>query len=194
MGPEPEQVRGDPLELGEERAQKAGPRRRLDSEQPLDRAHVGEMAGDGRRQIQMIEEREPLPERPRLEQLLQAAMEMADHRPALHDPLVLHPQPQDQHALDRGVLGPEAELQLVAQSPVPSTGKSLRRGWPSKPSQRRRRLRSGCPSKRTPKRSHTSRSGQSAARQTPVTEGTGVASPAVILTRTRRPAAGLQRW
>src|SRR6185436_14891767 len=106
---------------------------------------------------------------------------VADRRLRPEDGLAGEVQHQAQHAVGGGVLWAHVEGQL-AELPLDdgdahglyphgvSIGKSLRSGCPAYSSGSRMRRRSGWPAKRTPKRSYTSRSFQSAPDQTSTSE------------------------
>ena len=199
----------------------ARPRRDHEADQLLHRPDVGEVVRRRGHVVHAVGVRDVLEERVELEELLGAAVEIADDRVAVDDPLAVDLELQAQHAVGGRVLRAEVELHLrrpwrrglahqrlsgrtdwrVRQRtpgqasrrpgvcpgrrrgglggfagfqpvPVPADrarpsprstrgrwprrcrcprrGKSLRSGMPLKPSQRRMRVMSGCPSKRTP--------------------------------------------
>ena len=110
---EPEQVRGDALQLAQEGADVARPRRHHQAHQLLHRPHVGEVVGGRGHVIHAVGVGDVLEERVQLEELLRAAVEVADDRIAVHDPLAVHLELQPQHAVGRGMLGAEVQLHLL---------------------------------------------------------------------------------
>ncbi len=97
----------------EDGADVARPRRHHQPDQLLHRPHVGEVVGGRRHVVHAVGVRDVLEERVELEQLLGAAVEVADDRIAVDDPLAVHLQLQAQHAVRRRVLRPEVELHLL---------------------------------------------------------------------------------
>ena len=79
----------DALQLGEQHPDVAGARRHHQPDQLLDRADVGEVVGRRRHVVHAVGVRHVLEERVELEQLLGAAVEVADDRVAVDDALAV---------------------------------------------------------------------------------------------------------
>ncbi len=97
----------------EQHADVAGARRHHQADQLLDRADVGEVVGRRRHVVHAVGVRHVLEERVELEQLLGAAVQIADDRVAVDDALAVDAQLESQHAVGRRMLRPEVELHLL---------------------------------------------------------------------------------
>jgi hypothetical protein len=108
-GAEPEQVGGDALHLGEQRAQPAGPAGHLDAEELLEGGVERLLAGHGRDVIVFVDDRGLLHEGELLAQLLHAAVEVAGEGDGLHDHLAVQVEVDPKHAVGRGMLRAEVQ-------------------------------------------------------------------------------------
>ena len=110
---EPEAVAGDALQLREDRAEVPRPARHLDLHQLLDRLDVAEVVRGGRDVVHAVGEEHDVRPVAVLAQLLDAAMDVADHAVRIDDALAVEAQHDPQHAVRAGVLGPHVDHQLV---------------------------------------------------------------------------------
>src|SRR6266536_3085051 len=175
----------DPLHLARHDPDDLSPGRHLDPQQPLHRQAVGKLLEEVREVVGPGDERDALLPGSVFAVLLDAGVEVSDHRAAGDDPLSVELEDQAEHPVGGGVLRPHVDDHgLVAQaagglpcrhrySPrssgggmnaplywvlTPPIGSSFRRGWPTQSSGISIRRRSGWPSNMTPKKSKTSRS------------------------------------
>ncbi len=109
VGGQPHQVRGHPLELGQQHADPDGPGRQLDAEQRLGGQGEDELVGERRQVVHAGDVGGPLLVGELLPRLLHARVQVADDRlrPQHRLAVELHHQPQ--HAVGRRVLGPEVD-------------------------------------------------------------------------------------
>ena len=85
------------------------PLRHLHAEHPLDGEHHAELGGERREPVVPVGEHDDLPVVADLEQLLDAAVHVADDRLAVDDPLAVEGEPQPEHAVGGGVLRADVE-------------------------------------------------------------------------------------
>ena len=103
-GPDPEQVRVDPVELEVDRPQVGGPGRDLDLEQLLDRAAEGLHVEEVGEVVHALDERDHLPVALVLAGLLDPGVDVADDRLEVEHLLALEADQQSQHAVGGGVM------------------------------------------------------------------------------------------
>ena len=115
---EPEQVRGDPLQLGGDHAQILRALRHFDLADLLGRQHVGELARHRRDVVGLRRDRRVLRVGQRLGQLLVAAVQIADHRVDADDRFALEREDGAEHAVGRRVLRPHVHRQALAAGVV----------------------------------------------------------------------------
>ena len=104
-GGQPDQVRGDPVELHHQHPQGLGPRRRLDPEQLLHGQAVGGLVEERGQVVHAGHEGDALDPGAELDRLLDAGVQVADHRLEVDDLLALELDDQPQHPVGGGVLG-----------------------------------------------------------------------------------------
>ena len=80
VGAEEHQVVEHPVQLGEQRARPHRPLRHLHAEHPLDREHHAELVGERGQPVVPVGQHDDLPVVAHLEQLLRAAVHVADDR------------------------------------------------------------------------------------------------------------------
>ena len=88
--------------------------RDLHAEHPLDGHHHAQLVGERRQPVVAVGQHDDLPVVPGLEQLLRAAVHVADDRLGVLDPLAVQHQPQPQHAVRGGVLRADVEHHVGA--------------------------------------------------------------------------------
>ena len=111
--PEPEAMAGDPLQLGENRPDVMGAARHLELHQLLDRLAVAEVVGRRRDVVHPVGEQDDLRPVAALAQLLDPAVQVADHHVGADDPLAVQAQHDPQHAVRARVLRTHVDHQLV---------------------------------------------------------------------------------
>ena len=104
MRAEPEAVACDALELGEHGADVARARRHLQAHQLLDRLAVAKVVARGRHVVDAIGDEDDLLVVALLAELLDAAVQVADHDVGVNDALAIQPQHDTQHAVRAGML------------------------------------------------------------------------------------------
>ena len=107
VGAQAKQVREDPGDLVEHHADVLGADRHLDTEQLLDRHHVGVLVAHHGGVVEPVHIRHCLDEGPVLGELLRGAMQQPDVRVGALDHLAVEFQHQPQHAVRGRVLRPE---------------------------------------------------------------------------------------
>ena len=110
---QPQTMAGDPLQLGENGADVAGPARDLNLHQLLDRLDVAEIARGGRHVVHAVGEQHDLGPVPVLAELLDAPVDVADDAVGLDDALAVQPEHHAEHPVGAGVLRPHVENELV---------------------------------------------------------------------------------
>ncbi len=136
MGPEPDQVRGDPRDLEEDDPEGLCAIRHLGSEDLLDRADVRHVVSERRHVVHPVGHRERLGVRLRLHDLFHARVEVAHHGLQAHDGLAVQFDDQPQHSVRGGVLRPHVDgdgLEFgrdLGRGGVHSGGRPLRRSAP----------------------------------------------------------------
>ena len=163
--PDEDQMAVDAVQLRHNDTDVLRTRRCLDARELLDRKRIAEVVVHRRDVVEAIRIGQPLHIRPILEQLFDAAMQIAHDRRRLDNALAVQFQLHLQHAVRRGVLRPHVErIGLASDHQTPSFRmrgmfgggggtKSLRSGCPTKSSRWNTRLRSGCPVNEMPMRS-----------------------------------------
>ena len=142
-------VAGDALQLGEDHAQVRRPLRHLDAGEELDGEAVAEVAAHGGEVVGAVGEGDVLGVGALLGELLHRAVEVADDHVHVLDALAVHDDAQAEHAVRRGVLGPDVEDVRLGRgghracTPGSSNGNLGRPGWWS--GIWRKSLRSGKP-------------------------------------------------
>ncbi len=117
---EEHQVVEHPVQLGQRHPQPDRALGDLHAHQPLDGEHHAELVGEGREPVVPVGQHDDLPVVADLEELLGAAVHVADDRLAGDHPLAVEDQLQPQHAVGGGVLRADvqhhvgAELRVVA--------------------------------------------------------------------------------
>jgi hypothetical protein len=106
---EEHQVVEHAVELGEQRAEPDGTLGHLEAHHPLDSERDAELVAERGQPVVPVGEHEDLPVVAHLEQLLGAAVHVADDGLGLDDPLAVEPQAQPQHAVGRRVLRADVE-------------------------------------------------------------------------------------
>ena len=109
VGAEEHQVVEHPVQLGEQRAHPDRPYRHLHAEHPLDGEHDAELVGERRQPVVPVGQHDDLPVVADLEELLGAAVHVADDRARRDDPLAVEVSAQPQHAVRRRVLRADVE-------------------------------------------------------------------------------------
>ena len=109
------QVRADPVELHHQHPQHVRARRdlRLDPQQALHAQAVRGLVEDRRQVVRPGAERDALRPGAELHVLLDAGVQVADHRPQLDDGLAFQGQDQPEHAVRGGVLRPHVDDQAL---------------------------------------------------------------------------------
>ena len=108
-----EQMREQPADLGVEHADQLGALGHLQLEQLLDRQAEGMLLVHRRDVVEPVEVADRLHVRLVLDQLLGAAMQQADVRIDALDHLAVELQHQAQHAVRRGMLRPEVDVEVA---------------------------------------------------------------------------------
>ena len=110
---EPQAVAGNPLQLAEDRPHVARAPRHLDRHQLLDRLAVADVVGRRRDVVHAVGEQDDLRPVAVLAQLLDAAVQIADHDVGVDDLLAIEPQHDPQHAVRAGMLRAHVDHELV---------------------------------------------------------------------------------
>ena len=115
MRGQPQQVRRDPLQLRQHHPHELGALGNLlgDPHQLLDRLDEAEVVRGRGDVVHAVRVRDALRIGHVLEELLRAAVEVADDRLRVDDALAVDLQQYPQHAVRRRVLGPEVDLHFV---------------------------------------------------------------------------------
>jgi hypothetical protein len=109
----------DPRELGKDRPHQDPPVRDLDSEHLLDRAHVSHAVDHGGDVVQAIGVGDDAVPVMGLRHLLEAAMQVADHRLSADDPLPIQPGDQMDDSVRRGMRRADRDgLRLEVAGPL----------------------------------------------------------------------------
>ena len=114
MGAQPDDVRGDPLQLRQDHADVRGARGHRDPHHPLHRADQRLVVGRRRGVVHAVGVRNRPVVGLALEDLLGAAVEVADDRLGVDDPLAVELHHHPQHPVRGRVLGAEGDLHLLA--------------------------------------------------------------------------------
>ena len=111
-----------PVQLGEQRPGPDGALGHLHAEHPLDGQHHAQFVGERRQPVVAVGQHHDLPVVARLEELLRAAVHIADDRLGLPDHLAVEHQTQPEHAVRRRVLRPMLSTMSVlsAAPPMPT--------------------------------------------------------------------------
>ena len=112
---EPDQVRGDAVELEVDHPQVLRARGHLGLEQRLDRAHIGHRVEVVGEVVHALDDRDHLPVGLVLGRLLDAGVHVADHRFDVAHDLALQRHEQPQHAVRRRVVRAEVERQQLGR-------------------------------------------------------------------------------
>ena len=126
--PEEHQVVEHPVQLGEQRAHPDGALGDLHAEHPLDGEDDAQLVGERRQPVVAVGEHDDLPVVARLEELLRAAVHIADDRLRVLDPLAVEDEAQPQHAVRGRVLGADVEHHVGALRRAADADRGLRRG------------------------------------------------------------------
>ena len=113
MGPQPQAVTRNALELGQNGTDIPGPPRHLHFHQFLDRLAIAEVVGGRRDVIHSIGQQNDLRPVPILAELLDTAMDVAHDDVDILHPLTVEPQHQTQHSMRTGMLRAHVEHELV---------------------------------------------------------------------------------
>ena len=114
-GTEPDQMGVDSVELGQRHARPGRLARCLELEELLDGQHVEELVRLEGDVVDPRRVRDRLPPRLRLHVLLEPRVEVADDRADARDRLPVEVDDQPEHAVGRGVVGPEVDGQDVVE-------------------------------------------------------------------------------
>ena len=109
VGAEEHQVVEHPVELGQQGAGPGGPLGHLHAEHRLDPQHHPELVAERREPVVPVGQHDDLPVVAHLEQLLRAAVHVADDRLGADDALAVDHDPQPQDAVGRRVLRADVE-------------------------------------------------------------------------------------
>ena len=118
VGAEEHQVVEHPVQLGEQGARPDRPLRHLHAEHLLDGEHHAELVGERRQPVVPVGQHDDLPVVADLEQLLGAAVHVADDRLGRDDPLAVEDDAQPQHAVRRRVLRADVEHHVGGREPA----------------------------------------------------------------------------
>ena len=110
---EEDEMRVDAVELAEQRAHPGRLLGHLEREQLLDREHEHELVVLVADVVDALRVRDALPPRLLLHRLLEAGVQVADHRVEADDLLAVEVDDQAQHAVRRRMVRPEVDLQDV---------------------------------------------------------------------------------
>ena len=110
---EPDQVRADAMQLGDEDPEPARARWGGDPEQLFHRVHVREVVRIRRQVVDPVGERDRLMERPVLHRLLDPGVQEADIRVGIHDDLAVELEEQPEDPMGRGMLRPHVQEHRV---------------------------------------------------------------------------------
>ena len=113
---EPDEVRVDAVQLGEQRPHPDRLRRHLDAEQLLDRHHERELVRLERDVVHARRVRDRLPPGLLLHRLLEARVEVADDRLEADDGLAVQLEDEPEHAVHGRVVGAEVDLEDVRRA------------------------------------------------------------------------------
>ena len=126
---EPDEVGVDAVELGEAHAHPLRLLGCLEREELLDREHEDELVGLEREVVDPLGVRDRLPVRLVLHRLLEAGMEVADHRANPCDVLTVEIDDQAKHAVRRGVVRAEVDGEDVVERVLLGVDLEDRRAW-----------------------------------------------------------------
>ena len=115
VGAEEHQVVEDPVELGEGGAQPDRPLGHLDAHQPLDGHGHAELVAEGAQPVVPVGQHEDLAVVAHLEELLGAAVHVADDRLGAEHPLAVEVEPEPEHPVRGRVLRADVEHHVGAQ-------------------------------------------------------------------------------
>ena len=124
---EEHQVVEDPVQLGEQRPRPHRALGDLHAEHPLDGQDDAQLVGEGGQPVVAVGEHDDLAVVARLEELLRAAVHIADDRLGVLDPLAVEDEPQPQHTVRGGVLGADVEHHVGALRGAADADRGLRR-------------------------------------------------------------------
>jgi hypothetical protein len=126
--PEEHQVVEHPVQLGEERARPHRAGGDLHAEHALHGEDHAELVGERGQPVVTVGEHDDLTVVTGLEQLLRAAVHVADHGLRADDAFAVQDEPQPQHAVRGRVLGPDVEHHVGALRGAADADHGLRRG------------------------------------------------------------------
>ena len=135
VGAEEQQVRRDPVQLGQQHADPRGPGRQLDAEQLLGGHGEDQLVEERRQVVHAGDVGAALDVREVLGRLLHAGVEVADDRLAAQHGLALQLEHEAQHAVGGRVLRPEVDdhAVVVGGQSVLAAVVAARRGRPPRP-------------------------------------------------------------
>ena len=107
----------DPVQLGEQRPRPDRALGNLHAEHALDGQHDAQLVGERRQPVVAVGEHDDLPVVARLEELLGAAVHVADDRLGVLDALTVEDEPQPEHAVRGGVLRADVQHHVGALAP-----------------------------------------------------------------------------
>ena len=125
---EEHQVVQHPVQLGEQRTRPHRALGDLHAEHPLDGQDDAQLVGERRQPVVAVGEHDDLAVVARLEELLGAAVHIADHRLGVLDALAVQDEPQPQHAVRGGVLRADVEHHVGALRRAADADRRLRHG------------------------------------------------------------------
>ena len=125
---EEHQVVQDPVQLGEQRPHPHRALGHLHAEHALDGEDDAQLVGEGGEPVVAVGEHDDLAVVARLEELLRAAVHIADDRLGVLDPLAVQDEPQPQHAVRGRVLGADVEHHVGALRGAADADRGLRHG------------------------------------------------------------------
>ena len=125
MGAEPQQVRGDALQLRQDDPDVLGARRHLDVQQALHRTAVAEVLGNCRHVVEPVGQWLDHRIGAMFAELLDAPVQVADDRTHLGDLLTVELQLETEHPVGRGVLRAHVDLHLLGAEHQPFPGPVL---------------------------------------------------------------------
>ena len=111
-------MREDPVQLGQQGARPRGALRHRDAQHPLGGQDDAQLVAECRKPVVPVGQHDDLPVVADLEQLLGAAVHVADDRLGRDDALAVEHQPQPQHAVRRGMLRADVEDHLLGRKTV----------------------------------------------------------------------------
>jgi hypothetical protein len=125
--PEKHQVVEHPIELGEQRADPGRPLGHFHAEHVLDGQRDTELGAERAEPVVPVRQHDDLAVVAHLEELLDAAMHVADDRLAMDDPFAVEREPQPQHAVGGGVLRTDVQHHVGRGEPATQGGSDLAR-------------------------------------------------------------------